>query len=37
MDEAQDPLLSQMRYDAYLGGLALQELFESGQLGFLSV
>jgi hypothetical protein len=37
MDEAQDPLLSQMRYDAYLAGLALQELFESGQLGFLSV
>ena len=38
MDEAEDPLLlSQMRYDAYLAGLALQELFESGQLGFLSV
>jgi hypothetical protein len=37
MDEAQDPLLSQMRYDAYLAGLALQELFESGQLGSLSV
>jgi len=37
MDEAQDPLLSQMRYDAYFAGLALQELFESGQLGFLSV
>jgi hypothetical protein len=37
MDEAQDPLLSQMRYDAYLAGLALQELFESGRLGSLSV
>jgi len=37
MDEAQDPLLSQMRYDAYRAGLALQELFESGQLGSLSV
>jgi hypothetical protein len=37
MDEAEDPLLSQMRYEAYLAGLALQELFESGQLGFLSV
>ena len=31
------PATSQMRYDAYLAGLALQELFESGQLGFLSV
>ena len=37
VDEAEDPLLSQMRYDACLAGLALQELFESGELGFLSV
>ena len=37
MDEAQDLQLIQMRYDEYLAHEALQRLFESGQLEFLSV
>ena len=32
MDEAQDPVLIQLRYDDYVALHALQTLFESGQL-----